>query len=192
VASTPRIFPRALSDLPEDFKQVFLGFVSGLVAGTKSIKADAMDTALSRIALTRALHVSDACPNLLNGLDDIQTNPAAISEGWAAYQPIELCEAAFQASQAGSGTISCEAAAAALRNMKIRRYGPDVRDLAPEAQAQGLPLFAFENSLAFDARAESYSVFVRFIHLPGNSLMLTARRISGLAKIIGAIWFPAQ
>lgn len=180
-------------DIPADIRQLFVDFVGGLVAGGKSVKTDAIDTVLSRIALARALHISDACPNLVNELEDVQVTPDAVSSGLVAYQPLELCEAAFEAARAGEGVISCDAAAAALRNIRTpRRRGPDLRELAPVAQAEQLPLFVFEGLTSFNQRSESYSTVVRFIHLPRDALLLTARRVSGVAKIVAAVWMPGE
>jgi hypothetical protein len=181
-----------LGDIPSDIRQIFVDFVSGLVAGGKSVKTELIDTVLSHAALARALHINDACPNLIDELQAVQTTPDAVSSGLVAHQPIELCEAAFQASMAGAGVISCEAAAA-LRNLRApRRRGPDIRELAPGAQAENLPLFVFEGLTSFNQRSESYSTVVRFIHLPRDALMLSARRISGGAKIVAAVWMPDQ
>jgi hypothetical protein len=175
--------------VPPDIQQVFREIVTGLLSEGKNVKTDLIDRTLSRIALSRALHISNACPELIDQIQDALLGPDPI-QAWAARTPLELCEAAYQASLAGSGEISCSEAAEALQQAKILPYGPDIRELAPAAQAQGLPLFLLTTS--FNARSESYYGFVRFIHLPRDVLMLTARRISGGAKIVGAVWSPDQ
>jgi hypothetical protein len=181
--------PTGRERAPSDVQQAFRDFVTGLVTEGKNFKTDLIDSTLSRIALTRALHVSNACPELVDQLLNTLLGPGIMS-GWAAHQPIELCEAAYQATLAGSGQISCAAAIEALQRARILRYGPDIREIAPAAQAQGLPLFLLSTS--FNPRSESYYGFVRFIHLPRDILVLTARRISGAAKIVGAVWSPDQ
>ena len=174
---------------PPGVRAVFQDFVTGLLSEGKKVKADLVDTGLSLIALRRALHVNDKCPELIDQIRNTLFGQEMLP-GWAAHQPIELCEAAYQAALAGSGEISCDAAADALRRAKILRYGPDIRALMPAAQAQNLPLFLIGTS--FNPRSENYYGFVRFIHLPRDILILTARRTSSGPKIVGAVWSPDQ
>ena len=68
---------------------------------------------------------------VIDALQDTMTSSAAIN-GWAAHQPIEICEAAYHAAQAGSGEISCDAAANAIRNIRRNRNGPDIAESLPE------------------------------------------------------------
>ena len=174
---------------PPEFEQLFNDFVKGLLAGGIMVKTGLIDLSLSRIALARSLHLSNACPQLVDQLQEVLLGPGVLA-GWAARQPLELCEAAYQASMAGAGEISCDAALEALRRSRILRYGPNISELAPAAEAQGLPLFTLTTS--FVPRSETYFGFVRFIHLPRDVLVLGARRISGAATVISAVWTPDQ
>jgi hypothetical protein len=174
---------------PPDFTQLFVDFIDGLLTGGASTPNRLLDHELSRIALQRALHLSDACPELVDRLQDTLLNPGFLA-GLATHNPTELCEAAYQASKAGSGEISCDAATDALLRSRILRQGPSISDLAPEAARRGLPIFIL--SIAFVAETESYFGFVRFIHLPRDILVLGARRISGAPRIISAMWAPDQ
>ena len=48
--------------IPTLIDRVFRHFVTGLVQEGTAIKSEVLDVALSRVALARAVHISDACP----------------------------------------------------------------------------------------------------------------------------------
>lgn len=62
--------------------------------------------------------------------------------------------------------------------------------MAEVARQQDLPLFVL--TTVFDRTSENYVSFVRFIHLPHDILVLTARSESGAPRLIQAAWVPDE
>lgn len=56
--------------IPTLIDRVFRHFVTGLVQEGTAIKSEVLDVALSRVALARAVHISDACPQVIDALQD--------------------------------------------------------------------------------------------------------------------------
>jgi hypothetical protein len=62
--------------------------------------------------------------------------------------------------------------------------------MAEEARRRSLPLFIL--TTMFDAPNENYIGFLRFIHLPHDVLMLTARSFNGEPRLTDAVWVPDE
>jgi hypothetical protein len=174
--------------IPVDITNLFRDFINGLVNQGGGLPSRFIDRGLANAALWRAVHGVGACPLF----DKIAYSMlgSGFLDGSGARQPLELCELAFQVAKSGKAGLSCDEAMAAVGSAAPVQAGPGFQRLAEAAAAQGLPSYLM--TTAYAAQSESYVAFVRFIHLPREVLLLTARRINGEGKIIGVVWAPDE
>jgi hypothetical protein len=168
---------------------VFDQFISGILKQNQEMLTEVIDKRLAIAAYLRALRLYGSCSELYDALAPLFWGPG-FTRGWAARQPLEICELAFERARAGRTDIPCEEAIKRVQEARPVQVGPDLAEVAQTVLPQGLPLYLVTTS--FDPSSESYVAFVRFVHLPRDVLMLTARQINGVPKITGAIWVPDQ
>ena len=143
------------------------------------------DEGSSRIALGKALRVNNSCP-LIDVMREVMFGDGFFT-GQGSRLPLEICEAALRATMSGEQEISCERALEAIRKLSPQKFGPDLREIAPIAQAEGLPLYVAATTQ--DTQAEGYLTVVRFIHLPRDVLLLTIGQGQPFT-VTSAVWFP--
>lgn len=153
------------------------------------------DRALAEIAINRSFHVNESCPALYTEwLPRMFGRPFLI--GWGVQHPVEVCEVAFQAAQVRKNGVSCDEAISAVIRAATEHLasglpvGPSLAEMAEEAHRRSLPLFILTTT--FDAPNENYIGFLRFIHLPHDVLMLTARSFNGEPRLTDAVWVPDE
>ncbi|MDA9415134.1 hypothetical protein XI04_18595 [Bradyrhizobium sp. CCBAU 11430] len=187
--------------IPIAYTRAFRELAAALAAQSTSVKNDLVDHALSRVALAKLTRVRNGCPQVLDALGELMLSQD-VMQGKLPPQPIEICIAAHQASLAGLEEISCDAASSAIRNLRRNRNGPSLSEMLPAVQAAGLPSYVFGHPVAsshgrnfgpvYASDEESYSVPVRFAHLPKDVLILTARSVMGAVKVVNAVWMPYE
>jgi len=183
--------PAIPASIPREFVDLFRDFASGLVQQRQNLRGSLIEAGLAAVTLRRALRIKEACPVVEEKVTRVMLGPG-FSKGWGARQPKEMCELIAETATLGKDAISCDDATKRLEDYprNVLPVGPDNQEMTRIAQAQDLPPFV--TTAAFDPSSESYIAFVRFIHLPRDILMLTARRVNDAAKIVGAVWVPDQ
>jgi hypothetical protein len=192
---TPSLSNQPQRSIPITYVDFFRDIAGAMIEGIDRTKTNVetwfQDRVLAEQAVNRAFHVNDACPALYT-----EWLPHMFGRyfliGWGVQQPVEVCELAFQAVQAKKDGIPCDEALKALREGTAKQegsgvpIGPSLLNIIEAARRQDLPFFIL--TTAFNPADESYVGFLRFIHLPHDILMLTARSFAGAPRLTNAAW----
>jgi hypothetical protein len=173
----------AQPSLPPEFRDLLQDFVTGMLNEAKSELSRFVDEKLAMLTLSRALHIKGSCPEVYAKLMPDMLGSGFL-KGWGARQPKEYCELA---AKSGKGELSCAEVVEVVQGSRPMEIGADIKVILRRFD---VPPYILQAS--FDSLSESYVAFVRFVHLPRDVLMLTARKVAEGAKITGIVWVPDQ
>jgi hypothetical protein len=111
--------------------QLLRDFAEGMIRQKENLQAQFVDKGLAIFALSRALHISGSCPMLYDTLAPVSLGPGFVN-AWAARQPTELCELAFQIAQTGRSGIPCDEAVKAAQEARPIQIGADLGQTGKE------------------------------------------------------------
>jgi hypothetical protein len=168
------------------FQQVFEALVAGDVS---TLQSQFIDMPLARMALARAMHINEPCPQLMDTLSEFIMG-RLFRDGRGGHQPLLMCEKAAELHKRGPKGISCqEAVAAAAQGVaEALSRSPPLEGLLNQIKPS--PPFVYH--ALQKPESESYVAFGRFVHLSSDLLILEARFIDGKPKVTSLTWAPRE